>query len=52
MRSWSNHVNGASAMARLRGMDILRTSIGRKVFAVLRNQIVSHSFQGQRNALT
>ena len=52
MRSWSNHVNGAIAIARLRGTDLLRTNIGRKIFANLRVQIVSHSFQSQRNALT
>ena len=45
-------MKGASAIARLRGTDLLRTRIGRKIFAVLRVQIVSHSFQGQRNALT
>ena len=42
MRSWANHVSGASAIARLRGTDQLRTEIGRKIFATLRVQIVSH----------
>lgn len=45
MRSWSNHVNGVSAIARLRGTDLLRTNIGRKIFAILRVQVVSHSFR-------
>ena len=42
MRSWANHVNGAIAIARLRGTDQLRTKIGRKIFAIVRLQVVSH----------
>lgn len=42
MRSWANHVNGATAIARLRGTDQLRTVTGRKIFISLRGQIVSH----------
>lgn len=42
MRSWANHVKGATAIARLRGTDQLRTVTGRKIFISLRGQIVSH----------
>lgn len=42
MRSWVNHVNGATAIARLRGTDQLRTKVGRKIFENLLLQIVSH----------
>ena len=42
MRSWTNHINGASAIARLRGTAQLRTKIGRTIFAILRIQIVSY----------
>lgn len=52
MRSWTNHINGASALARLRGTDQLRTQIGRDIFGSLRIQIVSHGFQGKVNNLT
>lgn len=51
MRSWANHINGASAIARIRGTDLLRTYEGREVFATLRVQIVSQEVQGQRDAL-
>lgn len=46
MRSWASHVNGAIAIARLRGTGQLRTKIGRNIFANLRIQIVSHSISG------
>ena len=42
MRSWVNHVQGATAIARLRGTDQLRTATGRMIFVSLRTQIVSH----------
>ena len=48
MRSWANHINGASAIARLRGTDQLRTKIGRTIFAIVRLQIVSHRRYGKR----
>ncbi len=49
MRSWANHVNGASAIARIRGTDQLRTEIGRKIFATLRVQIVSLWSKDEQN---
>ena len=50
MRSWANHVNGATAIARIRGMDQLGTKLGRKIFATLRVQIVSPRVQDEENA--
>ncbi|CAD6572298.1 MAG: hypothetical protein ASARMPRED_005228 [Alectoria sarmentosa] len=45
MRSWANHVSGATAIARLRGVDQLRTKIGRNIFASLRVQILVDCLQ-------
>ena len=47
MRSWTNHVNGATAIARLRGTDQLRTKIGRTIFAIVRLQVVSLQFEDE-----
>lgn len=45
MRSWANHVSGATAIARLRGTDQLRTPIGRNIFSSLRVQILTDCLQ-------
>lgn len=45
MRSWVNHVNGATAIARLRGTDQLRTKVGRKIFENLLLQILIDCLQ-------
>ncbi|KAF6233116.1 hypothetical protein HO173_008660 [Letharia columbiana] len=45
MRSWTNHVNGATALVRLRGTDQLRTKVGRKLFDNLVVQILIDCLQ-------
>lgn len=45
--SWTNHINGATALLEIRGTDQLKTSAGLRLFLYLRYQIVSvvdHSF--------
>lgn len=45
--SWTNHINGATALLDLRGTDQFKTRTGLRLFLYLRYQIVSvveHSF--------
>ena len=45
LKSWANHVKGATAIAKVRGPNQVQTDIGRHILAHLRNQIVCRSSQ-------
>ncbi|TKA71325.1 hypothetical protein B0A49_05369 [Cryomyces minteri] len=45
IKSWANHVNGATAIVRLRGIEQLQTKVGNYMFVYLRTQIVIDCLQ-------
>ncbi|KAL2042764.1 hypothetical protein N7G274_004523 [Stereocaulon virgatum] len=45
LKSWVNHINGATAIMRLRGKASLQTVVGRHLFSLLRIQIVVDCIQ-------
>ena len=47
MKSWANHIRGATAIAQIRGREQLQTDIGRAMFAHLRTQIVRITYQSK-----
>ncbi|KAK0507284.1 hypothetical protein JMJ35_010322 [Cladonia borealis] len=45
LRSWTNHIHGAKAIARIRGREQLQSPLGRQIFSYLRNQLVIDCIQ-------
>lgn len=48
LKAWTNHVNGATAIAKVRGRDQLQTQIGRSLFSRLRTQILIDCHQRRK----
>lgn len=48
LKAWTNHINGATAIAKVRGQDQLQTPIGRQIFTHLRTQVLVDCIQRRK----
>ena len=48
LKAWANHINGATAIAKVRGQNQLQTPIGRQIFTHLRTQVMIDCIQRRK----